>query len=84
MSIALHELLSRGSKEVHILGVDLDPVLVQRANEKTTSNLIEFQTVNAMDAELRDRVWRQYLHKHAQRQRFDVHAVLSNKHELFS
>lgn len=79
--MALHQLLSRGSKKVHVLGVDLDPVLVQRANEKTTdatSDAIEFQTVNAMDAELRDQVWRQYLHKHSQRQRFDVRAILSN------
>ena len=79
LSVALHERLSRGSKKVHILGVDLDPVLVQRAKEKTTtSDSIEFQTVNAMDAELRDQVWRDYLHRHTPNQRFDVHTITSH------
>ena len=73
MSKALHDLLSSGSKEVNMLGVDLDPVLVDRAKEKWPNvDSIDFQTLDVMDVERRDQIWRQYLHDRTQRQRFDV------------
>ena len=69
----MHELLSSSRKRVHMLGVDLDPILVQRANEKLVSRgPIQFQTVNVMDTEQRDQIWRQYLNEHTGHARFDV------------
>ena len=63
------------SKAVHMMGVDLDPVLVQRAAEQQLINpedAIEFQSLDVMTARGQAQlICRQYLERTTRRQKFD-------------
>ena len=69
------DLLSLGRKStsvIHMLGVDLDAQLVQRATEKCAGPTVEFRRLNAVtDVQDRDDLWSGYLAERG-RQRFHV------------
>lgn len=70
-------MLSSG-RTVHMMGVDLDSQLVERANEKSsqkdsTTSTMQFKTLNVVtEVEERDRLWGRYLQDSSGRERFDV------------
>jgi len=76
----LAKLLSAGRKgPVHMLGVDLDPQLVQRATEmnkeEEDDTTLEFRTLNAVtDAAERDNLWKDFLNRKgsSQMERFHI------------
>ena len=76
---AVYDAASGSDKSVHMLGIDFDPILIERANilleqpvPADGRNCIEFQSVDVMDTSgQRDQIWRQYLQKTTGRERFD-------------
>lgn len=62
-----------GCKNVHMLAVDLDPVLIERANEvQLPDSLIKFETCDVTDTTNRDVQWRSYLDSVSSGRRFDL------------
>lgn len=53
---------SRKGASAHMLGIDLDPQLVERAVEKCSSPTVEFRRLNAVtDVQEREALWSSYL-----------------------
>ncbi|XP_054275308.1 probable RNA methyltransferase CG11342 [Macrosteles quadrilineatus] len=70
---ALHTYITKsvGEKsECHILGVDMDEILILRANENNHSNFLTFKCASVMEENFKT-IYRDYL-EHQERHHFDV------------
>jgi hypothetical protein len=70
-------MLSSGQAAVRMMGVDLDPQLVQRANETIANEPesdVQFHALNVVtQVEERDQLWNRYLEsQEPERKRFDI------------
>lgn len=61
----LHHFLTKIiNKPCYILGIDIDPTLIERANEKNSNSSVEFVCLDFMDSENRDALISEYLASH--------------------
>ncbi|KAJ8952491.1 hypothetical protein NQ318_003287 [Aromia moschata] len=62
LTSALHVFLKNNvTRDCRILGVDIDPVLIRRAEETNKSDNISFRCINFMDQNSREKIIKEYL-----------------------
>lgn len=73
LTINVHQFLKNNlsNTDIDILGIDLDPILIERANEKNLNECIRFECLDFVSKERRDVVLKNYL-KNYKSLRFDV------------